>query len=72
MSFIVKVPVTHKELIQAESIRQEVFCSFYTMETNPELLQVEVHAEKPETLWYFATNYGMSVVNEIHKSVFGK
>jgi hypothetical protein len=69
MSFIVKVPTRHKELIQAVSIKQSILCSFYTMEDNPELMQVEIHAQNPATLWYFATAYGMDMTEQIFKEV---
>jgi hypothetical protein len=67
MSFIVKAQTKHKELIQAVSIRQSILCSFYTIEDNPELMQVEVHAENPSTLWYFAMAYGMDLTEQIFK-----
>jgi hypothetical protein len=67
MSFLVKVPKRHRDLIQAVAIKQSIYVSFYPMENNDELMQVEVHAENPVTLWYFATAYGMDMTEQIFK-----
>jgi hypothetical protein len=67
-----RVQTEHKDLLTKLCLERDLNCHFYTIENEPQFLQMEVNTDSEQTTWFLAVAYGMAIVDQIHKEVYSQ